>query len=123
MRRRHDQAPIRSASEGHDGTLDLSGVVAHVDRAHLHPERRRDGLDCAELAGSGCYRGIPNYGHSRHTRSDLLEQLRPFAAQAVFERGETGSIATGPRQAAYETGTDRVNNLYEYDRYSASGLQ
>ena len=49
--RRHDQAAIRGAREGRDGALDLAGV-AHVDRAHLHPERRRHGLDCAELAES-----------------------------------------------------------------------
>ena len=35
-----------------DGVLDLGGV-AHVDRANLHPQRRRRGLDDGELAGAG----------------------------------------------------------------------
>ena len=50
--RRHDQAAIRRARERRDGALDFAGV-AHVDRAHLHPERRRHGLDGAELADPG----------------------------------------------------------------------
>ena len=83
--RRHDQAAIRGARECRDGALDLAGV-AHVDRAHLHPERRRHGLDCGELADPGGYGGIPKDRRSRHARRDLLEQLQPFPAHAVFER-------------------------------------
>ena len=55
--RRHDQAAIRRAREGRDGALDLAGV-AHVDRADLDPERRRHGLDDAELADPGGCGGI-----------------------------------------------------------------
>ena len=76
-----------------------------------------------KLAGSGRYRRIPDYGHSGDDRRDLLEQLRPFAAQAIFERGETGGIAARPRQAVDEAGTDRVNSLQEYDGYGAGRLQ
>ena len=82
--RRHDQTAIRRAREGRDGALDLAGV-AHIDRVDLHPERRRHGLDDAELAGAGGYGGIPKDRHSRHARRDLLEQLQPFPAHAVFE--------------------------------------
>ena len=77
--------PFERAREGRDGALDLAGV-AHVDRAHLHPERRRHGLDGAELADPGRYGGIPKDRRSRHARRDLLEQLQPFPAQAVFEQ-------------------------------------
>jgi len=38
--RRHDQAAIRLACKCRDGALNVAGV-AHVDRAHFHPERRR----------------------------------------------------------------------------------
>jgi hypothetical protein len=41
---RHDQSAIRRAREGRDGALDF-GRVAHVERADLHPQRRRHGLD------------------------------------------------------------------------------
>jgi hypothetical protein len=56
--RRHDQAAIRGARECRDGALDLAGV-AHVDRAYLHADRRRHGLDYGELANPGGYGGIP----------------------------------------------------------------
>ena len=69
--RRHDQTAIRGAREGRDGALDLARV-AHVDRAHLHPERRRHGLDGGELADPGGYGGIPKDRRSRHARRDLL---------------------------------------------------
>ena len=49
--RRHDQAAIRRARESRDGALDLAGI-AHVDRAQLHPERRRHGLDGARTGRS-----------------------------------------------------------------------
>jgi len=40
----HDQTAIRGSREGRDGALDLAGI-ALVDRADLHPERRRHGLN------------------------------------------------------------------------------
>ena len=92
--RRHDQAAIRSAREGRDGALDLAGV-AHVDRAHLHPERRRHGLDRAELPDPGGYGGIPKDRRSRHARRDLLEQFQPFPAHAVFEQRKPVALPPG----------------------------
>ena len=35
-------------------------------------------------------------------RRDFLEQLQPFAAQAVFELDESGGVAARPRQAVNE---------------------
>jgi len=49
---RHDQPPILPARERRDGAVDFSGI-AHVDRAQLHPQRRRHGLDSAELPDPG----------------------------------------------------------------------
>ena len=40
----------------------------------------------ANWPAPAAYGRIAKYGHSRHARRDLLEQLQPFAAQAVFER-------------------------------------
>src|SRR5439155_18905702 len=69
---RQDQTGIRRAREGRDGALDL-GRIADVDRDDLHPERRRHGLDDAELGGSGRYGGVSENCHWRYTRRDLLE--------------------------------------------------
>ena len=120
--RRHDQAAIRSAREGRDGALDLARV-AHVDRSYLHPERRRHGLDYAKLANSGGCGGIPKNRHSRHARRDLLEQLQPFPADAVFEIHEPGGVAARPRQAVDEAGADRIDDDREHDRHGAGRLQ
>ena len=79
----HDQTAIPVAREGRDGALDLAGV-AHIDGAHLHPERWRHRLDDTELGGAGGYGGIPKDRHSRHARRDFFEEFQPFPAQAVF---------------------------------------
>jgi hypothetical protein len=47
--RRQDQATLAGAREGRDGTFNLSRI-AHVDRAHIHANRRGHGLDDGELA-------------------------------------------------------------------------
>ena len=98
--RRHDQAAIRSAREGRDGTLDLAGV-AHVDRAHLHAKRRRHGLYDAELAYPGGCGGIPKDCHSRHAGRDLLEQLQPFRAQLYSNK--RNPVALPPGRAKLST--------------------
>src|SRR5262249_61244062 len=54
---RYDQAADRGVRKGCDGALDLSGV-AHVDRDHLHPERRRYGLDDTEQSGAAGIGGV-----------------------------------------------------------------
>src|SRR5262249_22755775 len=43
---RYDKPAIRSACEGRDAALDLARV-AHINRAHLHPELRCEALDGA----------------------------------------------------------------------------
>ena len=39
--------------------------------------------------------GIPKDRHSRHARRDLLEQLQPFSAHAVFEHGKPVALPPG----------------------------
>ena len=110
------------AREYRDGALDF-GRIARVDRAQLHPQGRRHRLDGGELADPGGDGRIPQDRRSRHAGRDLFEQLQPFAAQAVFERGETGGVAARPRQARDETGADRVDDLHEHARHGAGGLK
>ena len=82
---RHDQAAIRDAREGRDGALDLA-LVAHVDRVHLHPERRRDGLDCAELAESEAVGGIPKDCRPRYAGAICLSSSSHFAPM-LYSKG------------------------------------
>jgi hypothetical protein len=81
--RRHYQPAIRGARDGRDAARDLAGV-AHVDWAHLHPQRRRHGLDGGKLIGSGALAGISKDRCSYHAWRDLFEQLQPFPGYAVF---------------------------------------
>jgi hypothetical protein len=118
---RQDQAAIRRACEGRDGALDLAGI-AYVDWAHLHPKRRRQSLDCGELARSGGQGGIAKDGHSRQARRNLFEQFQPFRARGVFEQDETGGVAPWPRQAFDEAGADRIWDMHEHDRHAAARL-
>ncbi len=67
--------------------------------------------------------GIPKDRRPRHARRDLLEQLQPFPAHAVFERHETGGVAARPRQAVDEAGGDRIGDDREHDRHGAGRLQ
>ena len=71
----HDQAAIWRAREVSDVAFDFASV-AYIDRTQLQPKRRRSALDCAQLPGSRCDRGISQDRCSRHARRDLLEQLR-----------------------------------------------
>src|SRR6516165_12317933 len=106
----HDQAAVRRACEGRDVALDLAGI-AYVDRAHLHTDQWRHGLDGAELTRPGGYGGLPKHGRSRHTGGNLFEQLQPFPAYAVLEQGEPGNIAARPRETVNEAAADRVDSL------------
>ena len=99
----------------------ISGV-AHVDRAQLHPERWRRGLDYGELADPFGDGGIAKDRRVRHAGRDLFEQLQPFRADAVFELGKTGDVAARPRQARDEAGADRIRGLREHDRHGAGRL-
>src|SRR5262245_46871359 len=115
---RYNQAAIRGPREGRDGTLDLADI-SYVDRGQLNAERRRGRLDRAELAGPGGYTGVSHDSYSRHTRCDLLEQLQPFAGQAVFVIEKTSNIAARSRQALDEACADGIGDIHEHDRHGA----
>src|SRR6516164_4826726 len=119
---RHDQAAIRGTRECRDDPFELAGV-AGVDRPHLYPERWGRGLDRAELAGPGRYTKTLKEPHSLYAGRDLLEQLQPFPADAVFIQHKTSSVAARLREAIDEPGADRFGNLDEHDRHGTSRPQ
>ena len=119
---RHDQAAIWGTRKCGDVALDLAGL-AQVNRAYLQPERGCSGLDGAELPDPGGYGGIPQRGHARDTRRDLLEQFEPFPAQAVFKHQEAGGVATRPRQARNETSADGINDKHEHNRHGSGHIE
>src|SRR5262249_46054173 len=106
--------------EGRNGALDLA-AIACAEWAYFHPVQWRHGLDGRELT---CSRAVdsPEDHHARHSRRDLLEQLQPFCALAVFDIHETGSVTTGTRQALNIACTNWIGDIREYDRHSAGRL-
>ena len=67
-----DMAGVVGLREVRYGPLDLAGVTL-FERADLHPEQRRYGLNDAKLGrASGCV-GVPKNCHSRHAGRNLLE--------------------------------------------------
>jgi hypothetical protein len=93
------------------------------NQAQLHPQRGGHGLDSAQQAEFRGDGGIPNDRHSRHPGRDLLEQLRPFPAETVFEQAESaGEVAARARQAFDVSGADRIDHSHKYDRHGAGRL-
>src|SRR5262249_41193260 len=119
---RHDEPTICRAREGRNGALNLS-QLAHVDWAHLDPERRRQGPDGRELSGSGGQRGVAKDPRPRHAWRDLFEQFQPFRAETVFEGSEPGCVAAWPRQTIDKAGADRIGDNHKHDRHGARRLQ
>src|SRR5262245_62708726 len=121
-----DEAAIRGSCKRSDAALDIDLVltrVVDIDRAHLDAERRRDSLDRAELTRPSGRDQIAENCCSFDARRNLLEQLEPFPAHAVFEIGEAGGVATAMGEHLDETAADRIGDLYEYDRNATGGLQ
>jgi hypothetical protein len=80
-------------------------------------------LDHSELAYRGAYGGIPKDCYPRYGWRDFLDQLQPFATQAVFELHEARCVSARLRQAFDEAGADRVRNDDKDDRHRARFLQ
>ena len=104
---RHDQAAIRTLRERRDGALNLAGI-ARIDRAQLNAQRRRRGLDHAELGGPGRDGRFSKDHRPCHAGRNLLEQLQPFRSDAVFPHEKTGGIAARPCQAIDVARADEV---------------
>src|SRR5262249_14333847 len=67
----------RGVRKGGNGALDLSGV-AHVDRDHLHPQRRRYGLNNTEQAGP------PGLAGSRSTAARVISGAMSLSSSSHF---------------------------------------
>ena len=92
------------------GALDLAGI-AHVDRAQLHPNDGATAWMAPNWPIPAATAGSRKDRRSRHAGRDLLEQLQPFSAHAVFELGKAGGVAARPCQARDEAGADRVDDV------------
>jgi hypothetical protein len=104
------------------GLISYAGI-AHVDRGQLHAQCRGHNLHRAELSDPGGDGGIAKHRCPRHAGRDLLEQLQPFPAYAVFVNGEPGRVAARLCHACDETRTDRIDDDREHDRNGSRGLQ
>src|SRR5437764_11895526 len=69
--------PFEGTREGTDSALDLAGI-AQSNRAQLDTERRRHGLQSAQLSGARGYRRISKDCNALEVRRDLLQQLEHF---------------------------------------------
>src|SRR5262249_11289098 len=103
--------------------LDLTGVV-NIDCTHLHPERLRTRLDCAELAYAGRIAGITYDQNSNQTWQDLFEQFQPFGAQTVLGVHKARSVTARPSKGRAHVRSFRIRDRYEHDwQRSGDGLQ
>src|SRR5262249_1342161 len=82
----------RVARQTSDAALDLAGV-ARVDRTDLDAEERPHGLDRAQLPAPGRDARIAEDRRAGDAGRNLLEQLEPFSAHAVFDAGKPRRIA------------------------------
>ena len=79
----------------------MSTEIAVVPRELRLPPPLHD----ADLGG---FVWIVDEGHAANVWRDLLEQLQPFYAAAVFENLEAGDVAAGPRQVRNVAGADGI---------------
>ena len=93
--RRNDQSAIFRTCERHNVAFDLTRI-SHVEWAHLYADRRRYRLDHRELGDTT--NQVSKYRCAFNLGCDLIEQLQPFSAQAVFELHEACGVPTWPRQ-------------------------
>ena len=118
----HDQTAISELRESSDGMFDLIGVT-NIDRTDVDAQRGRHRLDDSELANPGGYRSIANNRCSREARRNLLKQLQPFCAQAVFGLHKSGGVPAWSRQTIDEARADRIGDEGKYNRYRPGGLE
>jgi hypothetical protein len=76
-------------------------------------------LDDGELSNARRDGRVTKHGYARRLRRELLEQLKPLAAYAVFERDESSCVAPRPCHATDEARPDRIGSIDENDRDAA----
>ena len=77
------------------------------------------GLDCGELPNPG---SLTNNRHSRNVARHLFEQFEPLYADAKFEGGKTGSVASRMSQAINKSRTNRIGHPNEDDWHGVGRL-
>jgi hypothetical protein len=99
-----------------DGCFYIAGTM-YRGRASNHSKLAASSLEGLQkiLAGSGRSARLEQSDCVRNSRRSFLEQLDPLATHPIFEIYESGEIATWPRQAMNEAGTDRVGRGHEHD--------
>src|SRR5262245_3885896 len=120
--RGYDQSAVWRARKYRDGLLDLLGH-ANVDWAYVYPDRWRGGLNDGELADAGSQRRISQHCGARDARGDLLQQLRPFRTETVFELHKAGDVAARPCQARDQAGADRIGGSRKHNWHGSGCLQ
>src|SRR5262249_21965670 len=113
---RQDQTSIWGTRKSGDILLNLPSIT-HVDHAHIHSDRGRNGLDHGELSDPGSLGGIPKDTHPRYAWGDLLEQLHPFCGQCILKCNKTSCVATRSSQAVDVTAANWIDDTVEYDRH------
>src|SRR5262245_22102248 len=94
--KRHDETTIRRPREFGHRTVDLSSP-SYVERNDVATKQWCGHLDGGELARSCSSTNSSKDCDSCYVRRNLLQQLKPFDALAVFERHESGHIAARAR--------------------------
>ena len=106
-----------------DGAFHLASVT-HIDRTHLDAKRGRHRLDRTQ---TGRCRTVVAGSRRTATRFILgaicLSSSSHFPLRLYSNMSKAGGIATGPRQAINEAGTNWIDNRYEHNRHSAGCLQ
>src|SRR3954451_3782527 len=90
--RRYDEPGISGLRQSRERVLDI-GRAARVYRARLKAQHWRDGLDDAPLSNAGRDVGVSKDPDALEAGRNLLQQLQPFAADAVVEASEPGGVA------------------------------
>src|SRR6478735_10205035 len=71
----------------------------------------------APLADPSGNSSVSHNGRARCAGHNLFEQLKPFAADAVFERSEPGRVAARAGHTRYVTRPDRLRHECKHDRH------
>ena len=114
----HDQTAAGVAGKLGQRALDLCGIT-HRSRERPHADGGGSGFYRLQEVASAGWRGIAveHDRDARYSRCDLLEQFHPLSAHCREAVGETGCIASRPRQACNEAVADRIRGRHENNRY------
>src|SRR5262245_3604488 len=91
----------------------------HTERYWLNLERRGCRLTKFKKPKTSGRLGMHHDPDAFDFGRDLLEKPNPFSGNRTLPIGESCEVAVGTRFVANKTGTDRIADAYENNRYSA----